>query len=95
MCDAVLSQQENPALAVAIKTCKNCTSDSVREKFLQEACKFLEISLKFHLTLSVKSRLFLKKKTDVLTFINLAGKLLSAFVEAYLQIFPVSPGVGV
>ncbi|KAM6899637.1 focal adhesion kinase 1-like isoform 1-T1 [Xenentodon cancila] len=24
-------------LAVAIKTCKNCTSDSVREKFLQEA----------------------------------------------------------
>nr|XP_019580079.1 PREDICTED: focal adhesion kinase 1 isoform X8 [Rhinolophus sinicus] len=28
---------ENPALAVAIKTCKNCTSDSVREKFLQEA----------------------------------------------------------
>uniref|UniRef100_A0A2K5KWT9 Focal adhesion kinase 1 n=1 Tax=Cercocebus atys TaxID=9531 RepID=A0A2K5KWT9_CERAT len=29
---------ENPALAVAIKTCKNCTSDSVREKFLQEAC---------------------------------------------------------
>lgn len=31
--------QENPAMAVAIKTCKNCTSDSVREKFLQEACK--------------------------------------------------------
>lgn len=31
--------QENPALAVAIKTCKNCTSDSVREKFLQEACE--------------------------------------------------------
>ncbi|XP_040844496.1 focal adhesion kinase 1-like isoform X15 [Ochotona curzoniae] len=28
---------ENPALAVAIKTCKNCSSDSVREKFLQEA----------------------------------------------------------
>uniref|UniRef100_A0A8C1XWN8 non-specific protein-tyrosine kinase n=1 Tax=Cyprinus carpio TaxID=7962 RepID=A0A8C1XWN8_CYPCA len=28
---------ENPALSVAIKTCKNCTSDSVREKFLQEA----------------------------------------------------------
>ncbi|CAI5778925.1 focal adhesion kinase 1 isoform X14 [Podarcis lilfordi] len=28
---------ENPAMAVAIKTCKNCTSDSVREKFLQEA----------------------------------------------------------
>ncbi|XP_054446513.1 focal adhesion kinase 1 isoform X3 [Pteronotus mesoamericanus] len=28
---------ENSALAVAIKTCKNCTSDSVREKFLQEA----------------------------------------------------------
>uniref|UniRef100_A0A8C1QYG3 non-specific protein-tyrosine kinase n=1 Tax=Cyprinus carpio TaxID=7962 RepID=A0A8C1QYG3_CYPCA len=30
---------ENPALSVAIKTCKNCTSDSVREKFLQEACE--------------------------------------------------------
>ncbi|XP_032875810.1 focal adhesion kinase 1 isoform X32 [Amblyraja radiata] len=28
---------ENSAMAVAIKTCKNCTSDSVREKFLQEA----------------------------------------------------------
>ncbi|XP_078247814.1 focal adhesion kinase 1 isoform X10 [Pogona vitticeps] len=28
---------ENPTMAVAIKTCKNCTSDSVREKFLQEA----------------------------------------------------------
>ncbi|XP_039593028.1 focal adhesion kinase 1 isoform X11 [Polypterus senegalus] len=28
---------ENPTLSVAIKTCKNCTSDSVREKFLQEA----------------------------------------------------------
>ncbi|XP_019719144.1 focal adhesion kinase 1-like isoform X8 [Hippocampus comes] len=28
---------DKPALAVAIKTCKNCTSDSVREKFLQEA----------------------------------------------------------
>ncbi|XP_052389025.1 focal adhesion kinase 1-like isoform X11 [Carassius gibelio] len=28
---------ENPSLSVAIKTCKNCTSDSVREKFLQEA----------------------------------------------------------
>ncbi|XP_066479821.1 focal adhesion kinase 1 isoform X3 [Tiliqua scincoides] len=28
---------ENPEMAVAIKTCKNCTSDSVREKFLQEA----------------------------------------------------------
>ncbi|XP_060051916.1 focal adhesion kinase 1 isoform X5 [Erinaceus europaeus] len=28
---------DNPVLAVAIKTCKNCTSDSVREKFLQEA----------------------------------------------------------
>lgn len=31
--------QENPSLSVAIKTCKNCTSDSVREKFLQEACE--------------------------------------------------------
>ena len=29
--------QENPALSVAVKTCKNSTSDSVREKFLQEA----------------------------------------------------------
>ncbi|KAI2551465.1 PTK2 isoform 28 [Pan troglodytes] len=32
---------ENPALAVAIKTCKNCTSDSVREKFLQEASEVI------------------------------------------------------
>lgn len=31
--------QDKPALHVAIKTCKNCTSDSVREKFLQEARK--------------------------------------------------------
>lgn len=31
--------QENPALSVAVKTCKNSSSDSVREKFLQEACK--------------------------------------------------------
>ena len=30
-----------PALSVAVKTCKNSTSDSVREKFLQEARKFL------------------------------------------------------
>uniref|UniRef100_A0AAX7UX01 Focal adhesion kinase 1 n=1 Tax=Astatotilapia calliptera TaxID=8154 RepID=A0AAX7UX01_ASTCA len=28
---------DKASLAVAIKTCKNCTSDSVREKFLQEA----------------------------------------------------------
>ncbi|XP_053088350.1 focal adhesion kinase 1 isoform X4 [Pangasianodon hypophthalmus] len=28
---------DSPALSVAIKTCKNSTSDSVREKFLQEA----------------------------------------------------------
>ncbi|XP_036394361.1 focal adhesion kinase 1-like isoform X7 [Megalops cyprinoides] len=28
---------DNPPLSVAVKTCKNCTSDSVREKFLQEA----------------------------------------------------------
>uniref|UniRef100_Q05397-2 Isoform 2 of Focal adhesion kinase 1 n=1 Tax=Homo sapiens TaxID=9606 RepID=Q05397-2 len=34
---------ENPALAVAIKTCKNCTSDSVREKFLQEACHYTSL----------------------------------------------------
>lgn len=33
--------QENPALSVAVKTCKNSTSDSVREKFLQEARMFL------------------------------------------------------
>uniref|UniRef100_A0A671FAF4 Protein tyrosine kinase 2 n=1 Tax=Rhinolophus ferrumequinum TaxID=59479 RepID=A0A671FAF4_RHIFE len=35
---------ENPALAVAIKTCKNCTSDSVREKFLQEASEVVSAS---------------------------------------------------
>lgn len=29
-------------MSVAVKTCKNSTSDSVREKFLQEACKFLK-----------------------------------------------------
>ncbi|XP_066539483.1 focal adhesion kinase 1 isoform X1 [Hoplias malabaricus] len=28
---------DSSSLSVAIKTCKNCTSDSVREKFLQEA----------------------------------------------------------
>ncbi|XP_062386199.1 protein tyrosine kinase 2aa isoform X1 [Sardina pilchardus] len=34
----VYSSTENPTgESVAIKTCKNCTSDSVREKFLQEA----------------------------------------------------------
>ncbi|KAK1896262.1 Focal adhesion kinase 1 [Dissostichus eleginoides] len=33
----VYSSPENPALSVAVKTCKNSTSDSVREKFLQEA----------------------------------------------------------
>ncbi|XP_077937569.1 protein tyrosine kinase 2aa isoform X8 [Gasterosteus aculeatus] len=33
----VYDSPDKPALAVAIKTCKNCTSDSVREKFLQEA----------------------------------------------------------
>ncbi|XP_046874797.1 protein tyrosine kinase 2aa isoform X1 [Hypomesus transpacificus] len=33
----VYSSTEDPALSVAIKTCKNSTSDSVREKFLQEA----------------------------------------------------------
>ncbi|XP_035986950.1 focal adhesion kinase 1 isoform X27 [Fundulus heteroclitus] len=38
----VYISQENPALSVAVKTCKNSTSDSVREKFLQEACKILE-----------------------------------------------------
>ncbi|CAL9691571.1 unnamed protein product [Knipowitschia caucasica] len=33
----VYSLPDKPSLPVAIKTCKNCTSDSVREKFLQEA----------------------------------------------------------
>ncbi|KAM9838708.1 protein tyrosine kinase 2aa isoform 1-T1 [Aulostomus maculatus] len=33
----VYNTPDKPALPVAIKTCKNCTSDSVREKFLQEA----------------------------------------------------------
>uniref|UniRef100_A0A8C6SSH9 Focal adhesion kinase 1 n=1 Tax=Neogobius melanostomus TaxID=47308 RepID=A0A8C6SSH9_9GOBI len=33
----VYSAPDKPSLPVAIKTCKNCTSDSVREKFLQEA----------------------------------------------------------
>ncbi|KAJ4927646.1 hypothetical protein JOQ06_015453 [Pogonophryne albipinna] len=33
----VYNSPDHPDLAVAIKTCKNCTSDSVREKFLQEA----------------------------------------------------------
>ncbi|XP_029700754.1 protein tyrosine kinase 2aa isoform X5 [Takifugu rubripes] len=33
----VYNSPDKPALHVAIKTCKNCTSDSVREKFLQEA----------------------------------------------------------
>ncbi|XP_034017166.1 focal adhesion kinase 1-like isoform X12 [Thalassophryne amazonica] len=33
----VYNSPDKPLLPVAIKTCKNCTSDSVREKFLQEA----------------------------------------------------------
>ncbi|XP_047460925.1 protein tyrosine kinase 2aa isoform X9 [Mugil cephalus] len=33
----VYNSPDKPPLPVAIKTCKNCTSDSVREKFLQEA----------------------------------------------------------
>uniref|UniRef100_A0A1A8CZ57 Focal adhesion kinase 1 n=1 Tax=Nothobranchius kadleci TaxID=1051664 RepID=A0A1A8CZ57_NOTKA len=33
----VYISSDNPALSVAVKTCKNSTSDSVREKFLQEA----------------------------------------------------------
>ncbi|XP_014905875.1 focal adhesion kinase 1-like isoform X3 [Poecilia latipinna] len=33
----VYSCPDKPPLPVAIKTCKNCTTDSVREKFLQEA----------------------------------------------------------
>uniref|UniRef100_A0A8C8WD78 Protein tyrosine kinase 2 n=1 Tax=Panthera leo TaxID=9689 RepID=A0A8C8WD78_PANLE len=40
----VYMSPENPALAVAIKTCKNCTSDSVREKFLQEASEVVSAS---------------------------------------------------
>uniref|UniRef100_A0A5F9CGN0 Protein tyrosine kinase 2 n=1 Tax=Oryctolagus cuniculus TaxID=9986 RepID=A0A5F9CGN0_RABIT len=40
----VYMSPENPALAVAIKTCKNCTSDSVREKFLQEASAVISAS---------------------------------------------------
>uniref|UniRef100_A0A8P0PPJ7 Protein tyrosine kinase 2 n=1 Tax=Canis lupus familiaris TaxID=9615 RepID=A0A8P0PPJ7_CANLF len=40
----VYMSPENPALAVAIKTCKNCTSDSVREKFLQEASEVISAS---------------------------------------------------
>ena len=95
VCDSVLSQQENPALAVAIKTCKNCTSDSVREKFLQEACKFLEISVEVHLTLSLKSKLSLKMKNTVLTFMRLlhlciyclAFKLTSVLKWPSLQLF--------
>ena len=39
-----VSTQENPALSVAVKTCKNSTSDSVREKFLQEARKSPHVS---------------------------------------------------
>ncbi|RXN00200.1 Focal adhesion kinase 1, partial [Acipenser ruthenus] len=33
----VYMSSEDTSMSVAIKTCKNCTSDSVREKFLQEA----------------------------------------------------------
>ncbi|XP_034619571.1 focal adhesion kinase 1 isoform X7 [Trachemys scripta elegans] len=42
----VYMSPENPAMAVAIKTCKNCTSDSVREKFLQEASEIIFASKK-------------------------------------------------
>lgn len=49
--------QDKASLAVAIKTCKNCTSDSVREKFLQEArkmqfCAFVSVS---HITLALNA----------------------------------------
>lgn len=49
--------QDKASLAVAIKTCKNCTSDSVREKFLQEArkmqfCVFVSVS---HITLALNA----------------------------------------
>ncbi|MFT7816101.1 focal adhesion kinase 1-like isoform X8 [Arapaima gigas] len=33
----IYSSPDHPCLPVAVKTCKNCTSDGVREKFLQEA----------------------------------------------------------
>ncbi|XP_017279315.1 focal adhesion kinase 1 isoform X1 [Kryptolebias marmoratus] len=33
----IYNSPDKPSLNVAIKTCKNCTTDSVREKFLQEA----------------------------------------------------------
>nr|XP_024650728.1 focal adhesion kinase 1 [Macaca nemestrina] len=58
----VYMSPENPALAVAIKTCKNCTSDSVREKFLQEACKFLEISVELHLIFYLEN--FMQEETS-------------------------------
>jgi hypothetical protein len=62
MSDSVISlTQENPALAVAIKTCKNCTSDSVREKFLQEACKFVETSVEFNFTFYLNLAVFAGK----------------------------------
>uniref|UniRef100_A0A8C8A0N3 non-specific protein-tyrosine kinase n=1 Tax=Oryzias sinensis TaxID=183150 RepID=A0A8C8A0N3_9TELE len=41
----VYIRTENPPLSVAVKTCKNSTSDSVREKFLQEACKSLRVQI--------------------------------------------------
>lgn len=62
MYDSVISlTQENPALAVAIKTCKNCTSDSVREKFLQEACKFFETFVQLLLTFYLNPAIFARK----------------------------------
>uniref|UniRef100_A0A8D2ZY32 Focal adhesion kinase 1 n=1 Tax=Scophthalmus maximus TaxID=52904 RepID=A0A8D2ZY32_SCOMX len=50
----VYNSPDKPALPVAIKTCKNCTSDSVREKFLQEACK-TTVDISFVSTLKTMS----------------------------------------
>uniref|UniRef100_A0A3Q3GPE0 Protein tyrosine kinase 2 n=1 Tax=Labrus bergylta TaxID=56723 RepID=A0A3Q3GPE0_9LABR len=53
----VYNSPDKPSLPVAIKTCKNCTSDSVREKFLQEASAFVppgeEVQFGFGLSHSV------------------------------------------
>ncbi|MGH0159699.1 UNVERIFIED_CONTAM: hypothetical protein FKN15_042690 [Acipenser sinensis] len=42
----VYMSSEDSSMSVAIKTCKNCTSDSVREKFLQEAYFFVGCNTK-------------------------------------------------
>ena len=54
--------QENPALSVAVKTCKNSTSDSVREKFLQEACRsLLWVLLTHYLTIATQYSLVYRR----------------------------------